>query len=412
VADTSVSAAFNPFEPGFFADPYRQYADLRAHDPVHHSPLQVFVITRYDDVVRVLRDPSLSVDVDNALPTVRMLQAVELYGDAVRQPPRTILNLDPPDHTRLRRLVSKAFTPRSVEQLRPRIVELVDDLLDALAAATSDTADGVVDVVQHVAFPLPFAVISEMLGMPEADRDQLRTWSHTLTKTLDPVLDPADVQAVIAAGDGMAAHIADAVAWKRSHPADDLLTRLIQAEDEGDTLTEQELLDQVTLLFVAGHETTVNLIGNGLWHLLRHPAQLADLHADPGLEANAVDELLRYDSPVQFSRRIPVVDLEVGGTTVPAGTFVLTGLGAANRDPAHFGPTADELDLRRPDARDHVAFGSGVHHCLGASLARLEAAITLGRIVRRFPAIAPATDEADWNGRVVLRGLESLLVTV
>jgi cytochrome P450 len=410
VADTSVSAAFNPFEPGFFADPYRQYSALRESDPVHRSPLQVYVLTRYVDVLRILRDSSLSVAIDNALPTVRMLQARELYGEAVETPPRSMLNVDPPDHTRLRRLVSKAFTPRSIDQLRPRIVELVDQLLDGLADRGRDGEP--VDVVAGLAFPLPFTVISELLGMPEADRDQLRAWSHTLTKTLDPVLDPADVEAVVAAGEGMTAHVTEAVAWKRAHPADDLLTRLIHAEDEGDSLTEEELLDQVSLLFVAGHETTVNLIGNAVWHLLHHPDQLAMLRDDPALDTNAVDELLRYDSPVQFSRRIPVVDLDIDDTVVPAGTFVLTGLGAANHDPAHFGNDADELDLRRTNAHDHVAFGSGVHHCLGAALARLEGAIAVGRLVRRFPSLDAATDEPDWNGRVVLRGLESLPVTV
>jgi len=396
---------FNPFEPGFFDDPYRQYASLREHDPVHRSPLEVWVLFRYDDVVRTLRDAGLSVQVDNATPTARMQMFAEQAPGEVERGAHSILNIDPPDHTRLRRLVSKAFTPKMVHGLRPRIQTLADDALDTMAA------QGKADVIGDLAYPLPFTVISEMLGMPDGNRDEVRGWSHTLTKTLDPILTPEEVQAALAAADNMQGHVQDVLAWKREHPADDLLTGLLAAEDEGDRLSEVELLDQVLLLYVAGHETTVNLIGNATLALLGHPDQLTRLRSDPDLDAGAIEELLRFDSPVQFSRRITTGDLDVDGTTVPAGSFVLTCLGSANRDEARWGPTADELDLARADAGQHMSFGNGIHHCLGSSLARTEAQIALGTLVRRFPDLELAGD-AERNNRVVLRGLESLPVTV
>lgn len=402
---TGEPVIFNPFEPGFFEDPYRQYAELREHDPVHRSPLEVWVLFRYDDIVRTLRDASLSVQIDNALPTARTKMFAEQAPGEVERGSHAMLNIDPPDHTRLRRLVSKAFTPKMVNGLRPRIHTLVDDALDTMAAR------GEADVIGDLAFPLPFTVISEMLGMPDGNRDEVRGWSHTLTKTLDPILSPEDVEASLAAADNMMRHIQSVLAWKRDHPADDLLTGLLAAEEEGDRLSEMELLDQVILLYIAGHETTVNLIGNATLALLGHPDQLAQLRSDPELDAGAIEELLRYDSPVQFSRRITTADLDVDGTTIPAGTFTLTCLGSANHDEARWGPTADQLDLTRADAGQHMSFGNGIHHCLGSSLARTEAQIAIGTLVRRFPDLELA-GEPERNGRVVLRGLESLPVAV
>jgi cytochrome P450 len=401
---TGEPVIFNPFEPGFFDDPYRQYQALRQHDPVHRSPLEVWVLFRYDDIVGILRDSSLSVQVDNATPTARMQMFAEQSPDEARERgAHSILNVDPPDHTRLRRLVSKAFTPKMVHELRPRIQALVDDALDSMATR------GEADVISDLAFPLPFTVISEMLGMPDDNRDEVRGWSHTLTKTLDPILSPEEVQAALTASDNMLAHVQDVLVWKRDHPADDLLTGLLAAEDEGDRLSEEELLDQVLLLYVAGHETTVNLIGNATLALLGQPDQLARLRSDPDLDGGAIEELLRYDSPVQFSRRITTADLEVDGKTVPAGTFMLTCLGSANHDEDRWGSTADRLDITRPDAGQHMSFGNGIHHCLGSSLARTEAQVAIGTLVRRFPDLALA-GEPERNGRVVLRGLESLPV--
>jgi cytochrome P450 len=323
---------------------------------------------------------------------------------------RSILGLDPPDHTRLRRLVSSAFTVRRVEQLRGRVRELVAGLLDELAEA--DLAAGHVDLIARYAFPLPFMVISELLGMPEGNRDELRGWSHTMTLSLEPFLDDDSVHAVVDAADNMIAHVDEAIEWKRSHPSDDLLSAMIAAEEDGDRMTAEELQIQVILLYLAGHETTVNLIGNGTLALLRHRGQYERLVADPSLDTPAIEELLRYDSPVQLSRRIAMTEVEVGGETAEPGEMVLTLLGSANHDDAKWGPTGDDLDLGRDGANAHLSFGSGIHHCLGAALARLEGAEAIPALVRRFPDMELAADRPAWNGRVVLRGLDALPVSV
>ncbi len=399
--------AFNPFEPGFFSDPYSHYRTLREGDPVHHSPLGLWMLFRHDHIVGLLRDPSLSVEPENAAPTLRTQLFEEVAGaERVVRRPRAILSLDPPDHTRLRRLVSKAFTPKRVESLRPRVQQLVDEALDAVASRPT------MDVVADLAYPLPFTVICELLGMPEGERDQIREASHTLAGTLDPIISPTDIEAALAASDLIQGYVSEVVAWKREHPADDLLSALIEAEEEGDKLSERELLDQVVLLYIAGHETTVNLIGNGALALLRHRAAYEQLGADADLAVNAVEELLRYDSPVQFSRRITLTDLELGGERIAAGSFVLTCLGSANRDQDRWGDDADELWLARPGAAQHLSFGSGVHHCLGAALARLEAQAALSTLARRFPAAELDDEPEAWNGRIVLRGLDRLPVSL
>jgi cytochrome P450 len=329
----------------------------------------------------------------------------ELIGHRRRRGERGILNIDPPDHTRLRRLVSKAFTPNMVRSLRPRVQELVDRFLDDMSGRAG--GGEAVDLIHDLAFPLPFTVISELLGMPDSDRDQLREWSHTMTVTLDPIVTLEQAKAAIEASDHMLDHVLGAIAWKRANPRDDLLTALLAAEDDGDVLTEEELLDQIVLLYIAGHETTVNLIGNGTYALLRNRVELERWQVDPALDANAVEELLRYDSPVQFSRRITIDELEVGGHTVEAGSFLMTCLGSANRDELHWGDTAGALDLTRPGAANHISFGSGVHHCLGASLARVEGQVAIGSLIRRFPRL-DLGGEPVWNGRMILRGLDRL----
>jgi len=323
---------------------------------------------------------------------------------------KAILNIDPPDHTRLRKLVSKAFTPRTIERLRPQVQQLVDTMLDRISALCQE--QGTVDLISELAFPLPFAVINEMLGMPPGDADQLRSWSHTVTQALDPILALTNAEAIFEASDRMREVIVDAIEWKRGRPEDDdLLNALIRAEDSGDVLSNMELIDNVVLLFLAGHETTVNLIGNGVYALLCNRAQLERLQAEPDLDANAVEELLRYDSPVQFSRRIALQPLEIAGHPIEPGDFVMTGLGSANHDADKFGPDAEQLLLDRPSAREHVSFGSGIHHCLGAALARMEGQVAIGSLVRRFPGIELA-EEPTHNGRIILRGLDVLPVSV
>ncbi len=403
-----MSTSFNPFTPGFFDDPYPHYRELREHDPVHFSDLGFWVLFRYADSFALLRDPNTSVDFNReaadqgAGRRVRLEVAEEHFSDRLAREPRDLLVLDPPDHTRLRRLVAKVFTPRRVEELRPTVQRLVDDLLDEVAPT------GSMELISDLAFPLPFTVISEMLGMPDADRDQLRGWSHTIVKLLDPVLSPEEMAEAFDAADHMRGHLDEVIEWKRSHLGDDLLSALITAEDDGDVLSPEELVDQVNLLFVAGHETTVNLIGNGTLALLRHRDQLEMWRDDPSLDVGAVDELLRFDSPVQFSRRITVDEMTIGDQVIEPGRFVMTCLGAANHDPDQFGADADSLDLRRPTAGRHLSFGSGIHHCLGAALARLEGQVALGSLIRRLDHIELAVDQPQWNGRIVLRGLDAL----
>ena len=413
MTDTT-APAFNPFEPGFMENPYAQYARLREAEPVHQTPMGFWFLSRYDDVVQLLRDKHSVDDANgNAGPmaemadaTMRQLLGEERFEQMQGRGQRSMLGLDPPDHTRLRRLVSKAFTPRMMEQLRPHIQHLVDGYLDE-AAAAGDTFD----VVSGLAFPLPFQVISDMLGMPEADRDEVRGWSSTLVRSLDPVFDPDLMLQIAEAGEKMTAFISEAIAWKRSQPADDLLSALIAAEEEGDKLSEDELLTQVILLYIAGHETTVNLIGNGTKALLENRDQLERWRDDASLDDNAVEELLRYDSPVQFTRRIPLDDIDIRGVTVPKGSFIAASLASANRDHSFWGADADALRLDRAEAPKHVAFGGGVHHCLGAYLAKLEAKVAIGNLIRRFPALE-RDGEVVYNGRFNLRGLDHLPVAL
>jgi len=398
---------FDPFAPGFAEDPYPQYATVRERAPVYQHPLGFWLLTGYDDVSWLLRAPGLSVEDDNVAPgsPLRQLRE-EAYGNRATQASAvSMLDRDPPDHTRLRKLVSKAFTPRAIQALRPRITGLVDGMLDAVAA------EGTVDLVDALAFPLPFSVIAEMLGTPPADHERIRQLTGTVVRTLEPVTDPGLIQAILAADEEMSQIAADMIAWKRANPADDLLTALIHAEDDGDVLDDDELVAQTLLLYIAGHETTVNLIAGGALALLRHPAQLALLRAGRVLVGNAVEELLRYDSPVQASRRITLEPVTVGGSTIPAGAFVMASLGSANRDERFWGADADELRLDRDNARQHVSFGAGHHHCLGAALARLEAVIAFERLVGRFPGLALAGDVV-WNGRINLRGPAHLPVSV
>ncbi len=396
---------FNPLQPGYVEDPYSHFAEMREHDPVHLTLLNQWLLFRYDDVSRILRDPSMSVSDDKieVFDEKRLAMFEAVGGEFERS--TSMLNADPPDHTRLRRLVSKAFTPSSIEALRPRVQQLVDAMLDPMAER------GTGDVVSELAFPLPFDVISEMLGMPDADKEQIAEWSGAVVKTLDPVISDEEIVAAIEGSRAMDAHVDQVIAWKRDHLADDLLSALIVAEENGDRLSAIELRDQVVLLFIAGHETTVNLIGTGIYELLRHPDQLTMLRDDPSLDSNAVEELLRFVSPVQMSRRVVLQDITIRDKTIPKGMFVLTGLASANRDPDKWGPTADDLDILREGTAQHVSFGSGIHYCLGASLARLEAQVAIGTFVRRFPN-ARLVGDPEWNGRINLRGLEHLKVAV
>jgi cytochrome P450 len=399
--------SFNPFTPGFTDDPYPHFAELRAHNPIEHNELGFWALWRYAESADVLR-AKMSVQ-DNKVIHVGPMADVydQVRAEKGLEPDgvASMLDLDPPDHTLLRKLVSKAFTPRTIERLTPSVEKLVDEALDRIAAAES------VNLIDALAFPLPFTVITLMLGMPDTDTDKLRELSGTVVRSLEPVPDEATVRAIVDADIELVELASAAIAWKREHPADDLLTALINAEDAGDALSPDELVAQVILLYVAGHETTVNLIGNGTLALLRAPDQLALWRDRPDLDENAVEELLRYDSPVQMSRRITLEDYPVGGKVIPAGSFVIASLASANRDVAQFGPDAGDLRVDRDNARQQISFGAGVHHCLGAALARLEGRVAVSRLIRRFPDLR--LDGAPvWNGRVNLRGLAQLPVAV
>jgi cytochrome P450 len=402
---TDTEVHFNPFEPGFTEDPYPHWRALREHDPVHETPLGIWLLLRHADVLAFVRNPTTSVDDSKGTPGLREALFEEVLGDVPDNGSRSMLNVDAPDHTRLRRLVSKAFTPRAISQLQPRVQQLVDEALDRAAAA------GGMELVGDLAFPLPFAVITELLGMPATDTDQLRSWTGTIVRSLEPVVDPQLVREIYDASVNLRALIDEAIAWKRRNLGDDMLSALIAAEDAGDVLSDDELAEQVALLYIAGHETTVNLIGNGTLALLRNRAQLERLRDDPSLDANAVEELLRFDPPVQMTRRITLDDIAVGGKVIPQGTFVACVIASANRDPARFGPDADSLDVTRADAHDHVAFGGGIHYCLGAALARLEGQAAIGRLVRRFPSLELAA-EPEYNGRINLRGPARLPLSI
>ena len=396
---------FNPFAPGFFEDPYAQYKLLRDEDPVQNHPLGFWFVSRYEDVSALLK-AGLSVEVANLAPAA-FNEQIEYFAseDNAGALNRSMLDRDPPDHTRLRSLVTKVFTRRAIAALEPQIVRLVDEALDRMAELGSS------DLVEELAFPLPFAVISAMLGMPPTDHARIRELSGTLVRSLEIVTDEESARAIVAADAELTSITREVIAWKRDNPADDLLTALIAAEHNGQVLDGDELVAQVVLLYVAGHETTVNLIANGVNALLRHPDQLALLRARPDLAANAVEEFLRYDSPVQQTRRITTSPHVVAGKEIPAGTFVLACLGSANRDERYFGPDADQLRLDRPEARHQVSFGAGPHHCLGAALARLEGQVAINRLVQRFPELGFG-GELTWNGRINLRGPAKFPVTV
>jgi len=389
---------FNPMEPEFIADPYPMYHRLRTEDPVHHSALGFWVLTRYEDVVTALRDPRLAKEAIASFVAARFGAPLPAMG-------LSMLDRDPPDHTRLRGLVSKAFTPRVVEGLRPRIQEIVDGLLAGVAAR------GSMDLIEEFAYPIPVAVICEMLGVPIEDHERFKGWSIDIARGLDLIwLGPdSDVgRRSVAARQALAEYFRGLIAQRRAAPRNDLLSGLIAAEEAGDKLNEMELLATCILLLIAGHETTVNLIGNGMLALLRHRDQLERLQRDPGLIASAVEELLRFDGPVQRTARIPSEDVTIGGHTIAKGEMVMPFIGAADRDPAQF-PDPDRLDIGRSDNR-HIAFGWGIHFCLGAPLARIEGQIAINTLLRRLPKVSLATDEPEYRPSLTLRGLKALPV--
>ena len=379
--------SYDPTSAGILSDPYDTYDRMRAKDPVHRMRLiNAWVLTRYEDVDTVLRDHRrFSKD------------------DGVEDEYRSMLHHDPPDHTRLRSLVSKAFTPRSVRELHPRVQRIVAELLDDL-----DGRDRF-DLIESVAFPLPVTVIAEMLGVPPQDMDRFNRWSNDISLTIEPSLRDDQIRRVQQATEELYEYFEGIIEQRLREPQDDMITALLNAEDEGDKLTREELLGTLVLLLVAGNETTRNLIGNGMRALLKNPVQLQRLRDSPDLLDSAIDELLRYDSPVQLDGRLVHSDVEVAGQRIRAGQRVLCAIGAANRDPSAF-TEPDKLDIGRSE-KSHIAFGRGIHHCLGAPLAMLEARAAFSALLDRFSRIELVA-EPVYREQVVLRGLEELWVEV
>ncbi len=404
-------ALYDPTDPRWSSDPWPLYAELRRSQPVQWNPRGFWVLARHADCLAVLRDRRASADSSHLDPDkvpqgfassrTRERAIDQVVADAEHDN-RPFLFRDPPDHTRLRGLVAKAFTPRMVEGLRPRVLAIVDELVDRGLEL------GRIDAVADFTYPLPVRIICEMLGVPTADRDTFQQWSAALARGLDPefLLTEEVLQARSDALLAFAQYFFALLADRRRHPGDDLLSGLAQVEEAGDTLSEGELLSTAILLLVAGHETTVNLIAGGLLALLEHPAQLERVRRDPKVTPSAVEELLRYVSPVQLTGRSMIEDLPAGGVTLRRGEFVLLLLGSANRDPEAF-ELPEALDVTRADNR-HLGFGFGIHHCLGAPLARLEAQVAIPRLLRRARAVDLAADTVAYRENVVLRGLAAL----
>ncbi len=389
---------FDPLAPEFRRNPYPTYNLLRQHAPIFFwDRWQFYFLSRYDDCATLLRDNRLGQGI------VSEEWAPDTQKDLVRLQKDWMLMKDPPDHTRLRGLVFKAFTPRMVEQLRKTIQAITDDLLDKVQDK------GEMDLIADLAYPLPVTVIAEMLGIPRADQDQFHDWSNALARSLDLTEETAVYDNASQAAARFTDYLTHLANERRRQPKNDLLSALVAVEEEGERLTANELYATSSLLFVAGHETTINLIGNGVLALLRHPDQLALLQGNEGLMKTAVEELLRYDSPVQMTSRLVLEEIEYKGHTFPQNTQVAFLLGAANHDPARF-ENPSQLDITR-QKNQHLSFGGGIHYCLGAPLARLEGEIAIKTLLRRLPSLKLATETPEYSDNYLLRGLKALPLT-
>ncbi|MFE7930606.1 cytochrome P450 [Streptomyces sp. NPDC057456] len=398
--------SFDPWDPAFVSDPYPAYAELRERGRViYYEPTDQWLVPRHADVSALLRERRLG-------RTYQHRFTHEDFGrtapPAEQEPFHTLndhgmLDLEPPDHTRIRRLVSKAFTPRTVERLQPYVRRLAGELVDRLVEA------GGGDLLSDVAEPLPVAVIAEMLGIPESDRGPLRPWSADICGMYELSPSKETAARAVRASVEFSEYLLELIAARRKEPGDDLISGLIAAHDEGDRLTEQEMISTAVLLLNAGHEATVNATVNGWWALFRNPEQLAALRADHSLVPTAVEELMRYDTPLQLFERWVLDDIEIDGTTVPRGAEIAMLFGSANHDPAVFADP-ERLDLSRAD-NPHISFSAGIHYCIGAPLARIELAASMTALLERAPTLALAA-EPRRKAAFVIRGLEGLSVTL
>ncbi|MCX5559368.1 cytochrome P450 [Streptomyces sp. NBC_00038] len=396
--------AFDPWDPAFLADPYPAYEELRARGRVHYfEPTKQWLVPHHADVSALLRDRRLG-------RTYQHRFTHEDFGRTAPSPehePFHVLNdhgmldLEPPDHTRIRRLVSKAFTPRTVEQLKPYVDQLAGELVGRLVAA------GGGDLLTDVAEPLPVSVIAEMLGIPESDRAPLRPWSADICGMYEMNPSQETAAKAVRASEEFTAYLLGLIEARRKEPGEDLISGLIAAYDDGERLTEQEMISTCVLLLNAGHEATVNATVNGWWALFRNPGQLAALRADHSLVPTAVEELMRYDTPLQLFERWVLDDIEIDGTTIPRGSEIAMLFGSANHDPAVF-TAPEELDLSRPD-NPHISFSAGIHYCIGAPLARLELTASLRALLSQAPTLTLAAEPVR-KPAFVIRGLEGLRV--
>ena len=402
VQATNTAPLFNPLSPDFIRDPYPAYELLRTNDPMHLTPLGFYLASRHAEASSVLRDKRFGKDfVDR---TSRRYGPQIMEEPVFRSMQHWMLQQDPPDHTRLRGLVVKAFTARRVEDMRPRIQNIVDQTLERVMA------QGRMDLIEDFAFRLPVTIICDMLGIPEEHREVFYCNSRTRGRLLDPVpLSAAEIEEANKGSLIEERYFQKLFELRRRNPGDDLTTQLVQAEEDGSMLSNEELTANIILLFGAGHETTVNLIGNGLLALHRNPDQLALLKANPSLITNAIEEFLRYDSSVQLTGRVALEDIEdVGGKKIAKGEAVLCLLGSANRDPAVYPDRPDRLDVTRPNVRP-LSFGGGIHFCLGAQLARIESEIAIATLLRRLPDLRiDDVENPQWRPTFVLRGLKKL----
>lgn len=398
---------YNPFDPALIADPYPAYAELLEGPRAAPGMLpSSWVVSRWSDVKAVLSNRGFSVDRSKAtlfrssVPTITdpdLADKLTLFD-------RILLTLDPPDHTRIRRLVGHAFTPRRVEELAGRIEAIAKELIDELAAGGEEA-----DLIAGFAYPLPVTAIAELLGLPPADRELLKKWSDDVALLLDPFPSEEDLARFGRSIEEFRRYLDEQFDGRRRRPTDDLITALVAARDGDDALTDDELFALVVLLVAAGHETTTNLIGNSVIALTRHPDQRARLTEDPSVDP--VDELARFDSPVQRTSRVATEPVDIGEVRIETGDLVILVLGAANHDPEVF-PHPEQLDLGRPNASSHLSFGHGIHHCLGAPLARLEGRIALRILYEKFPRLEADLTRLVWKPSVVLRGVERLPVSL
>lgn len=395
---------FDPSAPDFLQNPYPTYDRLRANPIFYHLPSGYWYFCAYDDVTTLLRDRRLGCQIEHVIPR----EALGLppkrpeYAPFDRLSEHSLFDKEPPDHTRLRGLVHKAFTPRRVESLRAQVERITNSLIDSVIER------GTMEVLADFATPLPVTVIAELLGVPEADRHRLRPWSQAIVAMYELDHTEAQARAAVQAAEEFSDYLRALAKTRLRDPQDDLITALATVEEQGEMLTEDELVSTCVLLLNAGHEATVNVIGNGLLALLRHPDALARLQADPSLIPAAVEEMIRYDTPLQMFRRWVLEDITYKGRTFKQGTEVALMFGAANRDPARF-PAPHSFDITRAD-NAHVGFGLGVHYCLGAPLARLELGIAFAALLRRLPALQLAA-EPEFRPAYVIRGLKALHVT-